>query len=277
MTVDAQQVSLLTTSLNDAGTGYRIDDEEGAGHFIDQYSGYVTQTLMDGLGEDAEMPDGYPGPTAKFPSPTAAANTTYADIVEPAAISFEKDDIVNLVSFGLYVDYLSDDTLLAYKCALDEDDEDECAGLGGRAPLDVIPFYAVNVASLGDWTSPAPGVAGVAGAAGATQVCGRPARSGSSARASIRCLAMPFSTEARLTTPQVGRPWTTPARRPLASNRSRNRLCSTLSWASAMKRPTMKTPRLAPSTRATSPAKSPRISKKTLTASTHRGSAPVRL
>ena len=62
--------------------------------------------------------------------------------------------MVDLVSFGLYIDYLSDDTLLAYRCAAEEDDEDECLGLGKRDPLSVLPFYAVNVASLGAWAAP---------------------------------------------------------------------------------------------------------------------------
>lgn len=158
MTYDAQQTALVTTPLNAAGTGYRISD------FINQFSGYVTTILTEGLGANATMPTGYPSPTAKFPGPSSGANSTYASVVNPASIAITKDEKVNLVSFGVYVDYLNDDTLLAYKCALDGDNDGDCAGLGERDPLSVIPFYAVNVASLGDWSSEKPLVAAVAGA-----------------------------------------------------------------------------------------------------------------
>jgi hypothetical protein len=159
MMVDARQASLVTTPLNGTGMGYRINN------FIAQYSGYVTTHLAEALGADATLPDGYPSPTATFPVPTSSTNSTYATIVDPAAVAIIEAEKVNLVSFGLYVDYLSDDTLLAYRCALNGDeDDDECTGLTERDPLTVLPFYAVNVASLGDWESAKPLVASVAGA-----------------------------------------------------------------------------------------------------------------
>lgn len=159
MMVDASQASLVTTPLDDAGTGYRIAD------FITHYSGYVTTHLAEALGADAEMPTGYPSPTAKFPAPSTTTNTAYAVVVDPDAVEIAEDETVNLVSFGLYVDYLNEDTLLAYRCALNgTDEDDECTGLIDRDPLTVLPFYAVNVASLGDWDSAEPLVVSVAGA-----------------------------------------------------------------------------------------------------------------
>ena len=74
---DAQQVSLVTTPLNSANNGYRIDDTAGAGHFIDQYSGYVTQTLTEGLGEDGEMPE---------QTVTGSANPARMAVVDPIAL-----------------------------------------------------------------------------------------------------------------------------------------------------------------------------------------------
>ena len=58
-----------------------------------------------------------------------------------------------LVAFGLYVDYLNADTIQAYNCAGKLPESDDCAGLGNRNPLEVLPLYAVNVANLGSWNS----------------------------------------------------------------------------------------------------------------------------
>ena len=150
VTRDAQQSTLVTTALNTLGTGYLDPD------FVTRYSGYVTGHLEEALGKEEanDLPDGYPSPDARFPAPSPTHDATFADVVSPDAISFADGNIVNLVSFGLYVDFLSDDTLLAYRCAVEGDDEDECFGLGKRDPLSVLPFYAVNVASLGAWSAP---------------------------------------------------------------------------------------------------------------------------
>lgn len=155
--VDADQTALLTTSLNDDADGYRITD------FADTFSDYVTRILTDGLA--AGLPDGYPSASAKFPGPSADLDeeAAFVPIVDPDPIHVESGDKVELVTFGIYVDYLSDDTLLAYNCALEGDNEGDCAGLGNRAPLDVIPFYAVNVASLGDWRTESSSIATVQG------------------------------------------------------------------------------------------------------------------
>ncbi len=139
--VDAQQASLVTTSLNSLESGYRNTG------FGDSYSSYVQNYLVAAL-DGGSMPDGYPSPDVRFPAPSSAFSDT------PDPIEFAEGDTVRLVSFGLYVDYLSEDTLLAYKCALENDNEDDCAGLGTRDDLSVIPFYAVNVASLGAWSTP---------------------------------------------------------------------------------------------------------------------------
>lgn len=157
--VDAQQVSLVAASLTDDGTTYRITN------FIDQYSSFVTKLLQAGLGTTGEMPTGYPSPTAKFPGPTPALETEFAGILEPEAIALDAEgDQKTMVAFGLYVDYLNEDTLLAYRCAANDDNDGDCAGLGERNALETLPFYAVNVASLADWSAESPLVASVADA-----------------------------------------------------------------------------------------------------------------
>lgn len=146
MAVDAQQNHLLVTPLNDDKTTYRPVD------FTTRFSGLVLNSIKDGM---ASLPVGYPAPNARFPGPTAARLTEFADIVTPAAIELPPDTATNntrkMVAFGLYIDYLSDDTKKAYDCALAGSNAGDCEGLGDRNPLEVLPLYAVNVANLGSW------------------------------------------------------------------------------------------------------------------------------
>lgn len=154
LAVDAQQNSLLITPVTT--TGYSVPG------FVGLYSGFVSDTITDGM---ASLPTAYPGPGARFPAPTSARLTEYEAIVTPAAIALEDVDTRKLVAFGLYVDYLNADTIEAYKCALPpKSNEGDCAGLGDRNPLEVLPLYAVNVANVGSWVSAKPTVASVANA-----------------------------------------------------------------------------------------------------------------
>lgn len=156
LATDAMQNNLLAASLNDAGTGYRI------ANFANRYAGYVTDTITNGM---ASLPTGYVSPTARFPGPTTTLQTAYSDIVDPDPIPLTTaGEKKTLVAFGLYIDYLSPETRKAYQCALDNDTSSTCAGLGAMDPLQVLPFYAVNVANLGSWSSSKTEVATVAGA-----------------------------------------------------------------------------------------------------------------
>lgn len=156
MSVDAQQNHLMVTPLNDAKTGYRPTN------FNSSYSGFVLDSVKDGM---ASLPTAYPTPNARFPQPTAARLTQYSDIVDPAAIALgAAGDTKKLVAFGLYIDYLNADTKKAYACALASNNTGDCAGLGNRNPLEVLPLYAVNVANLGSWTSAKSAVGSVVNA-----------------------------------------------------------------------------------------------------------------
>jgi hypothetical protein len=145
MAVDAQQSYLLETPLDDAKTGYRIPN------FIDSYSSLVKNSVDDGM---KALPVGYPSSTAKFPPPSAARLSAASAIVDPSTIDLgSAGDTKKLVAFGLYIDYLSPDTIAAYNCAATKNNTGDCAGLGSRNPLETLPFYAVNVANLGSWSS----------------------------------------------------------------------------------------------------------------------------
>lgn len=151
MAVDAQQNYLVQTPLDDAKTGYRVPD------FIDHYSSLVKNSIADGM---ASLPVGYPSPSAKFPGPSSARLSAASDVVTPATIDLADGDTKKLVAFGLYIDYLSQDTIDAYNCA-GGDGSGNCAGLENRNPLETLPFYAVNVANLGSWASAKAAVASV--------------------------------------------------------------------------------------------------------------------
>ena len=148
MAVDAQQNHLLVTPLDDAKTAYRNTA------FNTEYSGFVLNSIKDGM---ASLPTAYPAPNARFPAPTSARLTAYSAIVTPPSIALPAASDTNntrkLVAFGLYVDYLNADTIQAYNCAGKLPESDDCAGLGNRNPLEVLPLYAVNVANLGSWNS----------------------------------------------------------------------------------------------------------------------------
>lgn len=112
------------------------------------------------------LPTNYLAPAARFPGPNTTVQATYSGIVDPAPIALATGETVPLVAFGLYVDYLSPETRKAYQCARDNDTSSGCAGLGALDPLQVLPFYAVNVANLyggspDGWSSEKPTVAAV--------------------------------------------------------------------------------------------------------------------
>lgn len=152
MAVDAQQNQLMVTPLADNLLGYRDAS------FITKYSGFVSGLIDGGI---ASLPSGYPGPLARFPQATQTHLEAYADLINPDTITLANGDVKKLVAFGLYIDYLSPDTLKAYACAKAKSNAGDCAGLGDRNSLEVLPFYAVNVANLGSWNSTRAGVASV--------------------------------------------------------------------------------------------------------------------
>lgn len=139
--------------------------------FVDVYSNFVSDYIKEVMGA---RPSNYPA--TPLPSPSTAlrvTNTTYYNTVERPGDGTGTDGSIKideaksdadrrqLVDFGLYIDYLSKDTIEAYTCAINNDNTGDCEGYGNRNPLEFIPFYAVNVANLGYWRSEFPNVATV--------------------------------------------------------------------------------------------------------------------
>jgi hypothetical protein len=156
--VDASKVDLQVAPLSDDMKTYRDPS------FITDYAAYVKQLVKDGM---ASLPAGYASPTARFPGASSALAASYSSMTDPAVIDLTSAAVGSkrkLVAFGLYLDYLSPDTRAAYACALSKSTASECAGLGSLDPLEVLPFYAVNVANLGTWTSSRAGALTVADA-----------------------------------------------------------------------------------------------------------------
>lgn len=138
--------------------------------FVDVYSNFVSGYITEAL---ATVPGNYPAAPLQGPS-TALVNTaSYFDTVHRPGDGTGTDGSIKiveavddskkrqLVNFGLYIDYLSPDTIEAYSCAVANDNTGDCEGYGNRNPLEFIPFYAVNVANLGQWRSEFPNVATV--------------------------------------------------------------------------------------------------------------------
>lgn len=162
LAVDARQNNLMVTPLNATATDFNQSD------FISRYSSFVGDYVNSAA---QNIPANYPGPLATYPAsplpgPTSSQLTTYADIVSPPTISFSAaGQTRKMVTFGLYVDYLTPETLVAYNCALNNDNTGPCLGLGTRNKLEYLPFYAVNVANLGSWSSAKSSVVSVVNAA----------------------------------------------------------------------------------------------------------------
>jgi Tfp pilus assembly protein PilV len=139
--------------------------------FVDVYSNFVSDYITEVMGA---RPSNYPATPLPSPSPALrVTNTTYYNTIERPGDGTGTDGTIKideaisdadrrqLVDFGLYVDYLSKDTIEAYTCAINNDNTGDCEGYGNRNPLEFIPFYAVNVANLGYWRSEFPNVATV--------------------------------------------------------------------------------------------------------------------
>lgn len=151
---DADQAHLAVTPLSVDKKGY------ADAAFVEKYSGFVTGAVSSGVSAvTGTLKDAYPGPEGRFPRQPITKGEVAVDF---GTLAFNDPAIPRgLVAFGLYVDYLSPDTLKAYKCALDKNNAGDCIGLGSRNALETIPFYAVNVANLGSWASEYQGTVAV--------------------------------------------------------------------------------------------------------------------
>lgn len=152
LAVDPQQSNLLVTPIT--GTTYDVSN------FVDNYSKFVTKSVAAGVTQIAPTTSNYPSPAQAFPVFTVGSSDGLR-LAAPISLNNPgtSPDRHSLIAFGLYVDYLTPETLAAYKCAYGTRQDPEPAGCEGqtqRNPLETIPFYAVNVANLGEWRSRVP-------------------------------------------------------------------------------------------------------------------------
>jgi type IV pilus modification protein PilV len=158
--VDARMNEMVATSLNNSASAF-----ENAS-FSSLYSSYIKDYLHEAVGGAVASTA---GPLTALPPPSPAlrnrSSPNYSSIINPQEVAlYAEGQQHNLVTFGLYVDYLTQDTLHAYRCARDASGygaRSDCAGLRTRNALEALPFYAVNVANVGAWTSAQPTVASV--------------------------------------------------------------------------------------------------------------------
>lgn len=152
VSIDPQQNMLVSIPMNDAETSQEVIPATPT--FVDLYSKLVVDYITKGV---AGLPTGYLSPTARFPAFDATQYLpTYKAILTPDPILLPRPsdgkEFKRLVTFGLYVDYLSPETRKAYDCAATKDTDASCNGLRDRNPLETLPFYAINVANLGVWS-----------------------------------------------------------------------------------------------------------------------------
>lgn len=142
LAVDARQANLLVTPINsDQTSPYDVVD------FKNKYGTFVQSQIAANIG--GVSGGGFPG----FVVPKGS-NLRLPGPIRMDDSSPEK----KLVAFGMYMDYLSQETLDAYGCVAGTIDSSDsrCRGLtegGSQAAMAMLPFYAVNVANLGEWRS----------------------------------------------------------------------------------------------------------------------------
>lgn len=154
LAVDARQNNMLIAPMDAAQSGFEQSN------FIDRYSDFVKTYTAQAV---SNRPATYP--SEALPAPDAAILASYADILQPPALNYATSTADRrLLSFGLYIDYLTPETLEAYNCAVAKNDTGDCKGFGTRDPLEFLPFFAINLASLGSWTSARDDIVNIDGA-----------------------------------------------------------------------------------------------------------------
>lgn len=172
LAIDPRQSMLVTVPMNSLKTSQEVFSDadlvnpQPEGTFARLYSEVVVKFISSGAAAVKTM-TGYLSPDWRFPQFNEAdyltppadplSNEPVArNILQPAPVVLKTTK--DYVSFGLYVDYLSPETLNAYDCALNKatnTSDRSCDGLRDRNPLETLPFYAINVANLGLWKADA--------------------------------------------------------------------------------------------------------------------------
>lgn len=157
LATDARQANLLVTPLKaTTDSGYATDPYDVAG-FKPNYETFVQEQIASNIGSVSG---------GGFPRVTVPADSNLR-LQTPISMTDTSPD-KKLAAFGLYVDYLSDDTLVVYGCVAGTiaASDTRCKGLSlpssatdlqrRQAAMGRLPFYAVNVANLGEWKSSVP-------------------------------------------------------------------------------------------------------------------------
>ncbi|HJW45093.1 MAG TPA: hypothetical protein VJ484_01245, partial [Lysobacter sp.] len=161
LSVDARQNNLTLAAMDADQSGFEQAD------FVQRYSNFVKDYVAFAV---KGKPANYPVAPTALPAPDTALASTHSTILEPASIDYEDGPVDRkALGFGLYIDYLSADTLEVYEQVLDcktrgDTTSDECKVLGLRDPLEFVPFFALNLASLGEWNTDDESIVDIYGA-----------------------------------------------------------------------------------------------------------------
>lgn len=146
--VDARQSDFTLAAMNAAQSGFEQDD------FATRYTSFLQEYLEKQVIPEAGKST-YPA-APKLPAPDAALVASYSDILDPATIDYADAPLDRkLLGFGLYVDFLTQKTVDVYNKAkaCQGKTTPECAILSRHDPMEFVPFFALNLSSLGTWES----------------------------------------------------------------------------------------------------------------------------
>lgn len=142
LAVDARQANRLVTPITSGATNpYDVPD------FKAQYGAYIQDKIASTIGSVSG--GGFPEFVVPKDSELRLPGPIRMDDSSP-----EK----KLVAFGMYMDYLSKETLDSYGCVAGtiSASDSRCSGLVASTPqaaMAMLPFFVVNVANLGEWRS----------------------------------------------------------------------------------------------------------------------------
>lgn len=158
---DARQVNLLATPLKATTSTTPLTDPYDVTNFKANYGNFVRTQIASNISQVSGN-GGFP----HFIVPPDSSLRLQSTTTPPSPIPMsDTSPVKQLVAFGLYMDYISEDTLDIYDCVANPSrtGDSNCKGLALQssatleqrqlAAMARLPFYAVNVANLGEWRS----------------------------------------------------------------------------------------------------------------------------
>jgi len=126
---------------------------------VDEYSAYVAETIGDFYGSPNNQSDlKQPGPSlaARFTDPVSSVRGPYIPASDPSGTVTNlptplNSDRQQLMSRGLYPDYMTNEVSARIAACVADADANDCVLPGFTTPLEIHPFFEVQLTSLSNW------------------------------------------------------------------------------------------------------------------------------